>query len=141
MYSLMGMPSGAGISEVLKAHHPALLPSKSAEFVAREYCEQFRSHCPAGIQICLEPRRVLTPPGMCELAARADSRHGGKLAAVGLVAEEQTLMNTAHVDVEQRVGRQVRAGQDNLQVIAAERHAITGFRFIERDGGELTADL
>ena len=50
-------------------------------------------------------------------------------------------MNSSHLDIEQRVGREVRAGQDNLQVVAAERHAVTGFGLIECDGRELTADL
>ena len=50
-------------------------------------------------------------------------------------------MNSPHLDIEQRVGREVRAGQDNLQVIAAERQAVTGFGLIERDGRELAADL
>ena len=50
-------------------------------------------------------------------------------------------MNSPHLDIEERVGREVRAGQDNLQVIAAERHAVAGFGFVECDGRELTADL
>ena len=50
-------------------------------------------------------------------------------------------MNSPHLDIEQGVGRKVRGGQGNLQVIAAERHAFTGFGFIQGDGREPTADL
>ena len=50
-------------------------------------------------------------------------------------------MNSPDFDIEERVGREVRAGQDNLQVIAAERQALTGFGFVERDARELTTDL
>jgi hypothetical protein len=80
----MGMPSGAGISEVLKVDHPALPPSKSAEFVAREYCEQFPFPCPARIQIY--------------------SQRNHETALVWLVfvrvAEEQALMSSPDLDVE-----------------------------------------
>ena len=56
-------------------------------------------------------------------------------------AKKKVLMNSPHLDIEERVGRKVRAGQDNLQVIAAERHALAGFGLVERDGRELAADL
>ena len=50
-------------------------------------------------------------------------------------------MHSSHLDIEQGVGREVRAGQDNFQVIAAERRAGAGFGLVERDGREFAADL
>jgi len=71
-----------------------------------------------------------------QIPAKAGIQRG-----LGREAEKQAFMNSPHLDIEKRVGREVRAGEDNLQVIAAERHALTGFGFVERDGRELAADL
>ena len=47
---------------------------------------------------------------------------------------EQALMGSPYFDLKKRVMRKVRTGQDNLQVIAAERHAFPGLGLIQSEG-------